>query len=89
MMSLRKPLILYQIQVGFAQSAALTKLASRNVFGQHRLFPFEVSFAVMFSSHVGAFPREGYPQSLPGDAKMRLSGGRCAQIRFLIDFVPI
>ena len=28
----------------------------------------------------------GYPQSLPRDAKVRLSGGKCAQIRLFFDF---
>ena len=34
--------------MGFAQSAALKKLAGRKVFGQHRfVFPFEVGFALL------------------------------------------
>ena len=73
--------------MGFAQSAALKKLASRNVFGQPRLsfFSFEVGFALTFFLNFGAFSCEGYPQSLPRDAKVRLSGGRCAPIRSFND----
>ena len=77
------------IQVGFAQSAALKKLANRNVFRQHRFFPFEVGFALTFSSKNEYIFVRGVPQSLPRDAKVRLSGGRCAQIRFFIDFEAI
>ena len=73
------------IQVGFAQSAALKKLANRNVYSIV-LFPFEVGFAITSSIDFGTFSCEGYPQSLPRLAKVMLSGGRCAQIRFFIDF---
>ena len=76
--------------MGFAQSAALKKLASRNVFGQHRFVcPSEVVLISTLSMNFGAFSCEGYPKSLPKDAKVKLSGGRCAQICFFIDFGAI
>ena len=51
----------FEIQVGFAQSAALKKLANRNVFRQHRFFSFEVGFALTFSSHFGTCSCRGEP----------------------------
>ena len=68
-------------------------------FGQRRVFLERFRTASFFSGFscsemrsrliLVRFCAGGYPQSLPGGARVSLGGARCAQVRFFIDFEEI